>query len=119
MDAQVIMSSPRNIGRQALADFFRAMVTQNAHWYSIFVPEGEDCSGVHDVFPPLSKLLSIDVGMMNEVLQACGLLYTRGKISSPLLSAWNEVLVEYQVDAESTTFSINNNRDFLSGLGCV
>jgi hypothetical protein len=93
------------------------MVTQNAHWYSIFVPKGKDCSGIHNVFPPLSKLLSIDVGMMKEVLQACGLLYTCGKISSPLLHAWSEFLVEYQVDAEITTFSINNKKRFFVHIG--
>ncbi len=74
MYAQLMMSSPRNIGWQALADFFHAMVAHNAHWYSIIVPEGEVWSRIHAEFPPLSQLLSIDVGMMKEVLKACGLL---------------------------------------------
>ena len=83
-DWQVTMSSPRIIGQQALADFFRAMVAHRAHWYSILIPEDQAHSRVHSIFPPLSELLSIDVGIMMQVFKVCSLLYTRGRITSPL-----------------------------------
>ena len=114
-----MMSSPRNIGRQALADFFRAMVAHRAHWYSILIPEDEtySTSRLCSVFPPLSSLLSIDGGIMKQVFKVCGLLYTRGRISSPLLNAWEEFLVEYQVDAEMTTFSIERKKRCFIRIG--
>jgi hypothetical protein len=111
------MSSPRNIGWQALADFFRAMVAHKAHWYSILIPVDQVRSRIYAVFPPLLELLSIDVGIMKEVFKVCGLLYTCGKISSPLLNAWEEFLVEYQVDAEITTFSIERKKRFFIRIG--
>jgi hypothetical protein len=42
----------RNIGRQALADFFTAMMPQKANWYSITSGLSSD-----RIFPPLSTLI--------------------------------------------------------------
>jgi hypothetical protein len=42
LDAQVLTNMARNIGHQALADFFASMVTQKAHWYNLTNPSPSD-----------------------------------------------------------------------------
>jgi hypothetical protein len=63
VDAQEVMEAMRNIGQQALADFFTAMMPQKAHWYSITSGLSSD-----HVFPPSSTLLYIDSELMNYML---------------------------------------------------
>jgi hypothetical protein len=52
VNAQEVLGAMRNFGRQALADFFTAMMPQKAHWYSITSGLSSD-----HVFPPLSTLI--------------------------------------------------------------
>jgi hypothetical protein len=83
----------RKIGQQALADLFHAMVARKAHWYSILIPVNQVHSRIRSVSPMLLELLSIDDGIMKEMFKVCGLLFTCGKTSSPLLNAWEEFSV--------------------------
>jgi hypothetical protein len=70
------MHSSSFIGRQAFASFFHAMVQYKAHWYAIVLPgtpnNYDDLH--HAVFPLLSKLTTIEEGMMREVLLHCKLV---------------------------------------------
>ncbi len=76
---QLIMSSLRKVGRQALTDFFSTLVPQRAHWYSIILPIGEGGSKdrIAAAFSPSSKIASIHEEMLREILLHSGLLQFR------------------------------------------
>jgi hypothetical protein len=99
-------------GRQALADFFGAMVTQKAHWYCLSVLPASDATNVevNQIFPLLSTLLSVEPGLMLSMLQLSGLAQLRrGKVSISI-KTWTEFIAEKRLDIEITTFSVVNRR---------
>jgi hypothetical protein len=101
------MSLAQNIARKALADFFAAAEVQRAHWYSIKeAKDGACCHDVNLVFPSLSSLLSINKDILTAVKEIAALLYKRKAVSSSLLRACEELLREYKLTNELTTFSI-------------
>jgi len=101
------MNLAQNIARKALADFFAAAEVQRAHWYSIKeAKDGACCHDVNLVFPSLSSLLSIHEDILTAIKEFAGLLYKRKAVSSSLLRACEELLREYKLTNELTTFSI-------------
>jgi len=109
------MKSGSSTGRQALADFFGAMVTQKAHWYCLSVLSASDPASAQlsKIFPSLSTLLSVEPGLMNSVLQLCGLAQLRrGKVSL-VMKAWMDLIAEKRLDVEITTFSTDKRRYFI------
>jgi hypothetical protein len=80
VDTVEMANSSSYDGRQALADFFGAMVTQKAHWYSMGVDISSDPRNAEltKIFPSLSTLLSIEHDTMVSVLQLCQLVQSRG-----------------------------------------
>jgi hypothetical protein len=69
----------RNIGRQALADFFAFMVMPKADWYNLTNPSPSDVphTMINSIFPTLSTLLSVESKIMDSMLQLCGLSQER------------------------------------------
>jgi hypothetical protein len=102
------MESAQNRSRKALADFFSATEPQHAHWYCIKEPIVREayCQDIKLSFPSLSLLLNIPDDLLISVLKISGLVYKRQNISSPLLRAWEDFIVEYKLNNELTTFSI-------------
>ena len=98
MDIQFSMPSSRIAGRQALGNFFRAMQPERAHWYSIIMSNqvtGCDNNNHYSVFPPLSKLSSIQEDILKQVLVHCGLaMFWKNVGFSPLLKEWQYFITE-------------------------
>ena len=109
------MKSGSSTGRQALADFFGAMVTQKAHWYCLSVLSASDPASAQlsKIFPSLSTLLSVEPGLMNSVLQLCGLAQLRRGKDSLVMKAWMDLIAEKRLDVEITTFSTDKRRYFI------
>jgi len=106
VDGQDTMSGALNLSRKALANFFVTMEAQHAHWYCIKSPTiGEaNCLELKHMFPPLSSLLNIQDEVLMSLLKIAGLLYQRGYMLSPLLHAWDDLLAEFMLKNELTTF---------------
>jgi hypothetical protein len=119
LDAQDRSSMTRNIGRQALADFFTSMLSQKAHWYNMSNPLVFDPSSavIDRIFPPMSTLLSLEPRTMDSVLQACGLAQERKGRTIPNLNAWTDFIAEARLDVELTTFTIENKRRYFIRIG--
>lgn len=119
LDAQHINNMERITGRQALTDFFTSMVSQRAHWYNMSNPFVFDPSSavIDRIFPPMSTLLSLEPGIMDSVLQACGLAQERKGRMAPNLNAWKDFVAEARVDVEVTTFTIENKRRYFIRIG--
>ena len=115
------MSSSRKVGRQALADFFSALVPQRAHWYSIILPIGEGGSEdrIAAAFPPLSKIASLHEEMLREILLQCGLLQFRQKSGHSVLEQeWLNFKCEFDLaDFEVTHFTIKKKKRYYVRLG--
>ncbi len=118
MDAQVLPSMARNIGRQALADFFASMATQKAHWYNLANSSPSDAphTMIDSIFPKLSTLLSVEPKIMDSMLQLCGLSQERRGRMTPVLGTWTNFISEERVDIEITTFAIEKRGFTSSGL---
>ena len=99
------MKSGSSTGRQALADFFGAMVTQKAHWYCLSVLSASDPASAQlsKIFPSLSTLLSVEPGLMNSVLQLCGLAQLRRWKVSLVMKAWMDLIAEKRLDVRIFT----------------
>jgi hypothetical protein len=102
----------RNIGHQALADFFASMATQKAHWYSLTNSSPSDAphTMIDSIFPKLSTLLSVEPKIMDSMLQLCGLSQERRGRMTPVLGTWTDFISEARVDIEITTFAIEKKR---------
>ena len=118
MDALAIMEKARNIGVIALTDFFMAMAPQKAHWYnltpSILDPPRAE---INMVFPPLSSLLTLDMGTMEKVLEVCSLSQRKGNRSMPTMQAWENFIAEHKLDIEVTTFNIDHKHCYFVRIG--
>jgi hypothetical protein len=117
---QVMMSSSRKLGRQALAEFFSGFLLQRAHWYSIVVPakEGVIDDRIAYAFPPLSKLASLREDMMQALLLHCRLLQFRKNSGVMLEQEWLNLKMEYQLmEFEVTHFTINEKNRYYVRLG--
>ena len=68
-------------------------------------------------FPATIEIAEYRCWYNDAGVQSLWLTYTRGRITSPLLNAWEEFLVEYQVDAEMTTFSIERKKRCFIRIG--
>ena len=95
--------SLRKQGRDAVADFLRALEQQKAHWYSIILTSILDdldyCH--HASFPLLSNLMSIDEEIICKVFQHNGLArYTSKHGYSVMPLAWIKFILEYNLEEE-------------------
>jgi hypothetical protein len=106
-------------GRHAIAIFFHALMTSKAHWYRILTPSSEEphFDLVCSTFPSLSDLLSLDDEYTNRLLVQLGLAWYKKGHFSPLISAWRDVISEFQLHAEVTLFSINGRQRLYLRLG--
>jgi hypothetical protein len=116
-DVQDSMLALRNAGRQALAAFFHSLAPQHGHWYSILL---SSTTTVFDeqhnaTFLPLSKLVSIEEGMLQAVLVHCGLaMFRKGVGHSALLKAWDYFIHEREL---SSHFTIKKKKRIYIRLG--
>jgi hypothetical protein len=60
---------------------------------------------MHQIFPPLSDLLSLEDRLLNDLLIELGLSSSRG---SPLHDKWNVFKGEFNIDIEIAKVTLNN-----------
>jgi len=119
VDAVEMANSSSYDGCQALADFFGAMATRKAHWYSMGVDISSDPGNAEltKIFPSLSTLLSIEHDTMVSVLQLCQLVQSRRGKPQLMIDAWMHFIAEKGLDVEVTTFSVLNKRRYFILIG--
>jgi hypothetical protein len=119
VDAVENMEKARTIGVSAFAIFFIAVAPQKAHWYNLMTPSTSDASraDINAVFPPLSLLLNLDKTTMEKVLEACSLSWRKGDKSFPTLQAWENIIADYKLDIEVTTFIIASKWHYFVRIG--
>jgi hypothetical protein len=105
------MASSLAMGRKALAAFFSAVAPQKAQWYNLMSPSEFDTSSdeINRIFSPISSFLNIEVTIMNEVLEACGLCRRKGTDLLVAEQDWIEFIAEYRLDIELTVIGMKQS----------
>jgi hypothetical protein len=105
-----IVSSRRSAARQALAELFRALEPQKAHWY-VVLDEVPGKSERHDrfrrLFPLLGMLFSLNAKLVRFVFVTGDLMRWSDRkkgICSPCIKSLESLKHEYQLHFELTTF---------------
>jgi hypothetical protein len=111
-----IVSSQKTAARQALAELFRALEPQKAHWYLV-LDEVPGTSERHDrfrrLFPSLGMLFSMDAELVHFVFITSDLMRWSDRkkgICSPCIKSLESFKHEYQLHFEVTTFQIFEKR---------
>jgi len=111
-----IVSSQKTAARQALAELFRALEPQKAHWYLV-LDEVPGTSEHHDrfrrLFPSLGMLFSMDAELVHFVFITSDLMRWSDRkkgICSPCIKSLESFKHEYQLHFEVTTFQIFEKR---------
>ncbi len=97
------MSEVRKLGRDAIADFLRAMGRQRAHWYAILTPNDAcQLDRRHSLaFPSFSKLTSVDEEIIRVLFRHCGLVQYRSNTGYSVMDmAWADFIREYYLEEE-------------------
>jgi hypothetical protein len=116
------MMASRTAGREALAPFFHSLAPQRGHWYSILLSSTKTYFDEqhYAAFLSLSKKVSIEEGILWEVLVHCGLvMFRKGIGHSLLLKAWDYFIHEQELtsDIEVTHFTIKKKKRIYIRLG--
>jgi len=117
MEARMnIVSSRRSAARQALAELFRALEPQKAHWYLV-LDEVPGKSERHDrfrrLFPSLGTLFSLNAELVRFVFVTGDLMRWSDRkkgICSPCIKSLESLKHEYQLHFELTMFQAFNKR---------
>jgi hypothetical protein len=112
-----------HIGREALRNFFGALMQQRAFWYLALKPlEEHHIERVRLRFPSLSQLMNIGEDTLRKVLLECKLVQKNSKavgtgFLSPSLNAWDSFIKEFGLDIEWTQVKVSGKQHFFLRLG--